>query len=144
MRVHQLNNVSTAFRVLGKYGVKLVNISNDDIVDGNPKLTLGLVWSIILHWQVRPLNQSFASFTSFSMTCCFRIFTGPRLTESNDGRVTAVQLGQGTAYLVSECYKSKYHNILSIFYYNIQVLQIIVFGSLPRYCGVRHSQSPNH
>ena len=32
--------------------VKLVNISNNDIVDGNPKLILGLVWSIILHWQV--------------------------------------------------------------------------------------------
>jgi hypothetical protein len=32
--------------------VKLVNISSNDIVDGNPKLTLGLVWSIILHWQV--------------------------------------------------------------------------------------------
>ena len=32
--------------------VKLVNISTSDIVDGNPKLTLGLVWCIILHWQV--------------------------------------------------------------------------------------------
>lgn len=32
--------------------VKLVNISSNDIVDGNPKLTLGLVWSIILHYQV--------------------------------------------------------------------------------------------
>lgn len=32
--------------------VKLVNISSNDIVDGNPKLTLGLVWSVILHWQV--------------------------------------------------------------------------------------------
>jgi len=53
MRVHHLNNVSTAFRVLEKYNVKLVNISNNDIVDGNPKLTLGLVWSIILHWQVQ-------------------------------------------------------------------------------------------
>lgn len=29
-----------------------MNISSNDIVDGNPKLTLGLVWSIILHWQV--------------------------------------------------------------------------------------------
>jgi len=38
------------------YQVKLVNISNNDIVDGNPKLTLGLVWSIILHWQVRSFN----------------------------------------------------------------------------------------
>jgi len=52
MRVHHLNNVSTAFRLLDKHSVKLVNISNNDIVDGNAKLTLGLVWSIILHWQV--------------------------------------------------------------------------------------------
>jgi len=33
--------------------VKLVNIRNDDITDGNPKLTLGLIWTIILHFQVR-------------------------------------------------------------------------------------------
>ena len=33
--------------------IKLVNISSNDIVDGNVKLVLGLVWSIILHWQVR-------------------------------------------------------------------------------------------
>ena len=29
-----------------------MNISNDDIVDGNPKLTLGLMWYIISHFQV--------------------------------------------------------------------------------------------
>lgn len=33
--------------------VELVNIGGTDIVDGNHKLTLGLLWSIILHWQVR-------------------------------------------------------------------------------------------
>lgn len=32
--------------------MKLVNIRNDDITDGNPKLTLGLIWTIILHFQV--------------------------------------------------------------------------------------------
>ncbi|KAI8520842.1 hypothetical protein Bbelb_005960 [Branchiostoma belcheri] len=37
--------------------VKLVNISSNDIVDGNPKLTLGLVWSIILHWQVKDVMK---------------------------------------------------------------------------------------
>ncbi|XP_075984488.1 dystrophin isoform X7 [Anticarsia gemmatalis] len=52
MRVHHINNVNTALQVLDANGVKLVNISSNDIVDGNPKLTLGLVWSIILHWQV--------------------------------------------------------------------------------------------
>lgn len=29
-----------------------MNIRNDDITDGNPKLTLGLIWTIILHFQV--------------------------------------------------------------------------------------------
>ncbi|KAL0604714.1 LINE-1 retrotransposable element ORF1 protein [Plecturocebus cupreus] len=33
--------------------VKLVNIRNDDITDGNPKLTLGLIWTIILHFQLQ-------------------------------------------------------------------------------------------
>ena len=32
--------------------IRLVNISSNDIVDGNPKLTLGLLWAIIQHWQV--------------------------------------------------------------------------------------------
>lgn len=52
MRVHHLNNVNKALSILEQNNVKLVNISSNDIVDGNPKLTLGLVWSIILHWQV--------------------------------------------------------------------------------------------
>lgn len=37
--------------------VKLVNIRNDDITDGNPKLTLGLIWTIILHFQVSALIE---------------------------------------------------------------------------------------
>lgn len=42
--------------------VDLVNIGSTDIVDGNHKLTLGLIWNIILHWQVRILmNVSFLS-----------------------------------------------------------------------------------
>ncbi|XP_067211433.1 dystrophin, isoforms A/C/F/G/H isoform X14 [Linepithema humile] len=52
MRVHHLNNVNKALQILEQNNVKLVNISSNDIVDGNPKLTLGLVWSVILHWQV--------------------------------------------------------------------------------------------
>ncbi|VVC26815.1 Hypothetical protein CINCED_3A012694 [Cinara cedri] len=52
MRVHHLNNVNKALQILELNNVKLVNISSNDIVDGSPKLILGLVWSIILHWQV--------------------------------------------------------------------------------------------
>nr|XP_054753585.1 utrophin-like [Lytechinus pictus] len=53
MRVHQLNNVNRALQVLHQNKVRLVNISSNDIVDGNPKLTLGLVWSIIAHWEAK-------------------------------------------------------------------------------------------
>ncbi|KAK7085433.1 hypothetical protein SK128_001326, partial [Halocaridina rubra] len=53
MRVHHLNNVSRALAILEQHNVKLVNISNEHIVDGSAKLTLGLVWAIILHWQVQ-------------------------------------------------------------------------------------------
>ncbi|XP_077976931.1 dystrophin-like isoform X2 [Glandiceps talaboti] len=53
MRLHHLNNVNKALQVLEQENIKLVNISSNDIVDGSPKLTLGLVWSIILHWQVQ-------------------------------------------------------------------------------------------
>lgn len=41
---------------LSAFQVKLVNIRNDDITDGNPKLTLGLIWTIILHFQVCALH----------------------------------------------------------------------------------------
>uniref|UniRef100_A0AAY4E7K9 Dystrophin n=1 Tax=Denticeps clupeoides TaxID=299321 RepID=A0AAY4E7K9_9TELE len=52
-RVHSLNNVNRALQILQKNNVELVNIGGADIVDGNHKLILGLIWSIILHWQVK-------------------------------------------------------------------------------------------
>uniref|UniRef100_A0ACB8FRE9 Microtubule-actin cross-linking factor 1, isoforms 1/2/3/5 n=1 Tax=Sphaerodactylus townsendi TaxID=933632 RepID=A0ACB8FRE9_9SAUR len=54
MRFHRLQNVQIALDFLKQRQVKLVNIRNDDITDGNPKLTLGLIWTIILHFQVTP------------------------------------------------------------------------------------------
>ncbi|KAB1269109.1 Microtubule-actin cross-linking factor 1, partial [Camelus dromedarius] len=50
MRFHRLQNVQIALDFLKQRQVKLVNIRNDDITDGNPKLTLGLIWTIILHF----------------------------------------------------------------------------------------------
>ncbi|KAG8200133.1 hypothetical protein JTE90_018920 [Oedothorax gibbosus] len=51
MRFHQLQNIQIALEFLRDRNIKLVNIRPDDIVDGNPKLTLGLIWTIILHFQ---------------------------------------------------------------------------------------------
>lgn len=57
-RVHALNNVNKALQVLQKNNVDLVNIGSSDIVDGNHKLTLGLIWNIILHWQVKNVMKN--------------------------------------------------------------------------------------
>ncbi|XP_047367850.1 dystonin isoform X35 [Vespa velutina] len=52
MRFHMLQNVQMALDFLRYKKIKLVNIRAEDIVDGNPKLTLGLIWTIILHFQI--------------------------------------------------------------------------------------------
>ncbi|KAM9627380.1 dystrophin isoform 14-T14 [Morphnus guianensis] len=57
-RVHALNNVNKALQVLQRNNVDLVNIGSSDIVDGNHKLTLGLIWNIILHWQVKDVMKN--------------------------------------------------------------------------------------
>ncbi|XP_044265473.1 dystonin isoform X23 [Tribolium madens] len=52
MRFHMLHNIDTALHFLHCKKIKLVNIRSEDIVDGNPKLTLGLIWTIILKFQI--------------------------------------------------------------------------------------------
>ncbi|XP_055390513.1 dystonin isoform X41 [Condylostylus longicornis] len=52
MRFHMLQNAQMALDFLRYKRIKLVNIRAEDIVDGNPKLTLGLIWTIILHFQI--------------------------------------------------------------------------------------------
>uniref|UniRef100_A0A8B9PIA9 Utrophin n=1 Tax=Apteryx owenii TaxID=8824 RepID=A0A8B9PIA9_APTOW len=60
-RVHALNNVNRVLQVLHQNNVELVNIGGTDIVDGNHKLTLGLLWSIISHWQVKDVMKNIMS-----------------------------------------------------------------------------------
>eukprot|EP00794_Sanderia_malayensis_P000389 gene389-1023_t len=59
MRLHMLNNVNRVIQTLEENNVKLVNISSDDVVNGNAKLILGLIWSIILQFQVKSAMSQF-------------------------------------------------------------------------------------
>lgn len=54
-----LQNAQMALDFLRYKKIKLVNIRAEDIVDGNPKLTLGLIWTIILHFQVSSFHSHF-------------------------------------------------------------------------------------
>lgn len=54
---HQcLENVQNALAAMAQDNIKLVNIGNTDIVEGNLKLILGLVWSLILRYQIGRTN----------------------------------------------------------------------------------------
>ncbi|KAI8118123.1 Filamin-A [Lucilia cuprina] len=49
---HYLENATTALNAIEKDHIKLVNIGNVDIVNGNVKLILGLIWSLIVRYQI--------------------------------------------------------------------------------------------
>ena len=52
MRIHCLENVDKALQFLKEQKVHLENVGSHDIVDGNHRLILGLIWTIILRFQV--------------------------------------------------------------------------------------------
>uniref|UniRef100_A0A3Q3WU36 Calponin-homology (CH) domain-containing protein n=1 Tax=Mola mola TaxID=94237 RepID=A0A3Q3WU36_MOLML len=51
-RQMQLENVSVALEFLDREHIKLVSIDSKAIVDGNLKLILGLIWTLILHYSI--------------------------------------------------------------------------------------------
>lgn len=56
MRIHCLENVDKALQFLREQRVHLENIGSHDIVDGNASLNLGLIWTIILRFQIQDIT----------------------------------------------------------------------------------------
>ncbi|KAG4068736.1 hypothetical protein HA402_002427 [Bradysia odoriphaga] len=56
MRIHCLENVDKALQFLRDQRVHLENIGSHDIVDGNASLNLGLIWTIILRFQIQDIT----------------------------------------------------------------------------------------
>ncbi|CAG06356.1 unnamed protein product, partial [Tetraodon nigroviridis] len=56
MRVHKINNVNKALDFITSKGVKLVSIGAEEIVDGNIKMTLGMIWTIILRFAIQDIS----------------------------------------------------------------------------------------
>ncbi|KAM9146827.1 spectrin beta chain, erythrocytic isoform 1-T2 [Pangshura tecta] len=55
MRIHCLENVDKALQFLKEKHVHLENMGSHDIVDGNHRLVLGLIWTIILRFQIEDI-----------------------------------------------------------------------------------------
>ncbi|CAF3624454.1 unnamed protein product [Rotaria sp. Silwood1] len=56
-KFHALRNIERCLQCLEQdHNIRLVNIRPEELVNGNPKLTLGLIWRIILHFQFSDLT----------------------------------------------------------------------------------------
>uniref|UniRef100_A0A3Q3FM53 Calponin-homology (CH) domain-containing protein n=1 Tax=Labrus bergylta TaxID=56723 RepID=A0A3Q3FM53_9LABR len=72
-RIHWVANIGTALTFLeGRKSayrgspIKLVNINSTDIVDGRPSIVLGLMWTIILYFQIEELTSSLPALQALS------------------------------------------------------------------------------
>ncbi|XP_065355050.1 dystrophin, isoforms A/C/F/G/H isoform X6 [Calliphora vicina] len=98
MRVHHINNLNKVLQVIQEHGVKLVNISSDDVVEGNPKLILGLIWLIALEFNGQNLVKSHSSNgVEKSLLNWARQFCEPRGLKLND---FSTSWSDGRAFLI--------------------------------------------
>lgn len=56
MRFHKIANVNKALGFIESKGVRLVSIGAEEIVDGNLKMTLGMIWTIILRFAIQDIS----------------------------------------------------------------------------------------
>ena len=77
-RSQKLENVNIALTFLKTEGLKLVNIDSSDIVDGKPKLVLGLTWALILNYSITtssekdPNHQEKSQTPKQKLLCCLQ------------------------------------------------------------------------
>jgi len=57
MKIHKVENMNKALKFISEHGVKLASIGAEEIVEGNTKLTLGLVWTLILRFAIVGLSE---------------------------------------------------------------------------------------
>uniref|UniRef100_A0A3Q4N831 Calponin-homology (CH) domain-containing protein n=1 Tax=Neolamprologus brichardi TaxID=32507 RepID=A0A3Q4N831_NEOBR len=60
-RIFRLNNIAKVLSFLEERNVKLVSIDAVDIADGNSSIILGLIWNIILFFQIKELTGNIRS-----------------------------------------------------------------------------------
>uniref|UniRef100_A0A3B4WEK0 Calponin-homology (CH) domain-containing protein n=1 Tax=Seriola lalandi dorsalis TaxID=1841481 RepID=A0A3B4WEK0_SERLL len=72
-RIHWVSNIGTALKFLeGRKSVyrgspiKLVNIHATDIADGRPSIVLGLIWTVILYFQIEELTSNLPALQALS------------------------------------------------------------------------------
>ncbi|KAI6030911.1 calponin homology domain-containing protein [Pisolithus orientalis] len=57
MRVQKAENVNKALEFIRQRGIKLTNIGPEDIMDGNLKLILGMIWTLVLRFTIADISE---------------------------------------------------------------------------------------
>jgi Ca2+-binding EF-hand superfamily protein len=57
LRVQRFENVNKALDFIKRRGIQTTNIGAEDVVDGNRKIILGLIWTLILRFTINDINE---------------------------------------------------------------------------------------
>ncbi|KXJ94324.1 calponin homology domain-containing protein [Microdochium bolleyi] len=57
LRVQKFENANTALLFVKSRGIQMTNIGAEDVVDGNRKIILGLIWTLILRFTISDINE---------------------------------------------------------------------------------------
>eukprot|EP01101_Sappina_pedata_P003205 TRINITY_DN1342_c0_g1_i1.p1 TRINITY_DN1342_c0_g1~~TRINITY_DN1342_c0_g1_i1.p1 ORF type:complete len:864 (+),score=523.03 TRINITY_DN1342_c0_g1_i1:23-2593(+) len=57
MRIQKVGNVGYALQFIKNKGVNLAGVGAEEIVDGNLKMILGMIWTIILRFQIQDISM---------------------------------------------------------------------------------------
>lgn len=57
LRVQRFENANLALNFIKLRGIQMTNIGAEDVVDGNRKIILGLIWTLILRFTISDINE---------------------------------------------------------------------------------------
>jgi hypothetical protein len=55
--VQKFENVNKSLDYIRSRGIQMTNIGAEDVVDGNSKIILGLIWTLILRFTISDINE---------------------------------------------------------------------------------------
>ena len=57
LRVQKFENANLSLDFIKSRGIQMTNIGAEDVVDGNRKIILGLIWTLILRFTISDINE---------------------------------------------------------------------------------------
>ncbi|KAI9729949.1 MAG: hypothetical protein M1834_006146 [Cirrosporium novae-zelandiae] len=57
LRVQRFENVNKSLDFIKSRGIQMTNIGAEDVVDGNRRIILGLIWTLILRFTISDINE---------------------------------------------------------------------------------------